>query len=70
MELKTKFALGDKVFVLKNGKIREIEIKSITFDENGVWYDDTEAFLVYQPHHERQCFATKDELVAYITSDD
>lgn len=70
MEINTKFSLGDKVFVLKDGKVKEIEIKSITVDEKGIWYDDSEAYMVFQPHHEKQCFATKEELIAYITSDD
>lgn len=69
MTIQTRFNLGDKVFVLKDGKVREIEIKSITVDDKGVWYDDTEAYMIFQPHHEEQCFATKEELIEYITSE-
>lgn len=70
MEIKTKFDIGDKVWVLKDGKDKELEIKSIIIGNGDVWYDNSEAYLVFQPHKEEQCFATKDELIAYIKSDD
>ena len=70
MEIKTKFSIGDKVFVLKDNKAKELEIKSVFCDEDGIRYsDDKDSFIGFTyPKH--LCFATKDELIAYITSDD
>lgn len=71
MEIKTKFAIGDKVFVLKEGKAREIEIKSVivTTDEKVYYSGDTASSFILQPVPEELCFATKEELIEYITSD-
>lgn len=69
MEIISKFNLGDKVFTIRNNKAREIEIKSITVDEKGVWYSDSEASYIYSPHKETECFATREELIKYICND-
>lgn len=69
MEIKTKFNLGDKVFVLKASKAVEMEIKSIAVDKDGAYYSDGCAGYIFQPVPEAQCFASVEELVKYITSE-
>lgn len=69
MIIETKFNLGDKVFVLKDCKAVEMEIKSIAIDKDGNYYSDSNASCVFQPIPEAQCFASVNELVEYITSE-
>lgn len=66
MEINTKFAIGDKAFVLKGHKAAEIEIKAVFFGGNKVCYSAEEGPLVFSSYPEEHCFATKDELIEYI----
>lgn len=68
MEIKTKFNLGGKVWTLCGDKVKEIEIKSILVTERGIFYSGTEGYVITS-HAEDRCFATKDELIRYITSE-
>lgn len=66
MEIKTKFKIGDKVWTIYKFKATEIEVSAMTVDVNGVWIRGKQD---YTPFHEDNCFATKDELIQYITSE-
>lgn len=65
----SRFALGDKVFVLKKSKAIQMEIRSIIHDENGIHYSDNVALYIGCPYPERECFATMEELIKYVTSE-
>lgn len=67
MEIKTNFNLGDSVWTIRDYKAAEIEVRSMSIDESGVWVHTADD---YRRYHEDKCFATKEELIAYITSDD
>lgn len=70
MEISTKFAPGDTVFVLKDSKAVKMEVKTILVTAGGkVFYTDDDSGMVFQPKAEEQCFATMDELIKYITSE-
>ncbi len=69
MEIKTKFKIGDTAFIIKESKAKEIEIKSILIDETGIRYSYEEGPFLMNVYPESQCFATKDELIQYITSE-
>lgn len=65
MEIKTKFALGGKVWTIKNCKAVEFEINYIVVSRDEVRYGDGQ----YNTSLECECFATKEELIRYITSE-
>lgn len=69
MGIESKFALGDKVYVLKKSKAVQMEIRSIIIDENGICYSDCFAPYISHPYPSHECFATMDELVKYVTSE-
>ena len=65
MEIVTKFAIGDKVWTLgANLKATEFAITSISYTEEGVRYTDATTYISYP---EARCFATKEELIEYIS---
>lgn len=65
----SKFTIGDKVFVLKNSKAVQMKIRSVIHDENGIHYSDSIAPYIGNFYPERECFATVEELVKYVTSE-
>ncbi len=65
MEIKTKFNRGDKLWRIEHGKARQFVVDCIHYD-GAVYYGDTR----YDMMLESECFATKEELIEYITSDD
>ena len=69
MEIKTKFAIGDKVWIVKDSKAVTKTVDSIHIYKSGATYSAKENSS-YMSIPESQCFATKEELIAYITSDD
>lgn len=64
MEISTKFAIGDKVWKIHDSKAICFEIGCILYD-GAVYYGDTR----YDVTISTQCFATKEELIEYITSE-
>lgn len=67
MEIRTKFAVGDSVWSILNGRAHGFEIKGIIIskDVNGytiVNYTDEK----YNTYSERQCFLAKEELRDYF----
>lgn len=63
MEIKTKYNLGDKVWVVRNHKLAKITIDGISLRHNGLWCT---AFYNCESYPEEACFKTKEELLAYI----
>lgn len=63
MEIKTKFALGDKVWTVNEVKAVEVEIAAMVVDDKGVWVRDNTDFTLY---HENNCFPTKEKLIKHI----
>ena len=68
MEIKTRFAIGDKVWAIHNGKAIKFEVDSIAIMRDKTVYCAYVDGLVAA--EEKECFATKDGLITYITSDD
>lgn len=66
MEIKTKFNLGDSVWTICDFKAVEIEVRAMSVDEDGVWLLTAGD---YRRYHEDHCFATKEELIKYITEE-
>lgn len=64
MEIKTKFAPGDKAWVIKDCKLTKIQINAVVIRESGVYFAESVYCCLYP---DETCFATKDELLAYIT---
>lgn len=65
MEIKTKFNLGDNVWVVHNSRAIEIEVAVITVNCAGVsYYADTIGSFP-----ESECFATKDELLKHVAGE-
>lgn len=62
MEILTKYALGETIYVIRESKAVKMEIRSIVISETGIYYSD----FVYS-YPEKECFASIDELVKYIT---
>lgn len=67
MERKAKFTFGDKVCVIKNGKVHDFEVKSIILGKDEIRYSgDAPGLFVVESYHEDQCFASREELCNYI----
>lgn len=62
MELKTKFAIGDKVWIVRESKAIRFTIGCIIFD-GAVYYGETR----YDVTIESQCFPSKEALIKYIS---
>lgn len=66
MEIKTKFAIGDKVWTAHKCRAKQIDVSAIVVDEGGVWYRNREDYV---PFHESECFASKEDLIEHIAAD-
>lgn len=76
MEIKTKFAIGDKVWTIKGCKAVEFEVCSISINTPVTLYP---AHLItycgeYKDGNittatEPECFATKEELLKFVADD-
>lgn len=65
MEIKTKFAIGDKVWTIKNCKAVEFEVVVITLFGTVIFYGSDR----YEMIDEAMCFATKEELLKFVADD-
>lgn len=61
MEIKTKFAIGDKLWTVNGCKAVQFEVVCI-FYNGEVRYGDSR----YSVTPESMCFATKEELLKYV----
>lgn len=71
MDIKTNFDVGDDVWVLHSGKFKNVKIKKVwiiksnkTFVTYGYRIEKDCGCL--DTVDERECFATKEELITYI----
>lgn len=64
MEIRTKFGLGDKVWVIRNLRAEQIEVNAVIADESGVWVRAADAY--YPMFREDACFPTKEALIKHI----
>ncbi len=74
MEIKTKFAIGDKVWTIHECKPKQMRVTTISI--NGVdevkYAGEIPASAISVFYHcvkEAECFATKEELIKHITSE-
>lgn len=65
MEIKTKFAIGDKVWTIQNCKATQFKIRFIGVYDGVITYGADR----YASIPESECFATKEELLKYITTE-
>ena len=70
MEIRTEFNIGDGVWTIIDSKAKDTVIESIHIFKDGVSYAVKKADKHgYVQHPESECFATKEELIKYITSE-
>lgn len=67
MELKTKYNIGDVVYILVDYKIQRANIAGIGIDVIGEHKTVTYRFPVFPMRRENQCFRTKEELIKYLS---
>lgn len=76
MEIKTRFDIGDKAWTLSRNKAVEFEVCSISISRSKTLLPIT--YITYCGASrdgkvitaiESECFASKEELIAYITSE-
>lgn len=63
MEISTKFAIGDKVWVLVGGRPKEIAIGSVTITGDAVTYREADSWRTFP---QEECFPTEEELNRHI----
>ena len=65
MKIETQFNIGQRIWVIRNGKATPIEVKVITLTVHGIEYG--EGWFPTFP--EAECFATKEELLKFVADD-
>jgi len=74
MKNETKFNLGDKVFAIdkKTTKVTEFEVEAIYIfvreEGTSIRYKAKGTSMLEPDYDEDKCFATKEELIDYITT--
>jgi len=68
MEIKTKYNIGDAVYLLDGYKIQRANIVGVFFQQMGespayIQYK----FAVFPTRKESECFKTKEELIKYLS---
>lgn len=69
MEIKTTYAIGEKVWAIYNHKAKAAKIVAFIISRNCVEYSLRTSEGEFFTENELFCFATKEELIAYITND-
>lgn len=67
MELKTKYNIGDAVYILVDYKIQRANIASIGIDVVGDHKTITYRFPIFPMRRESQCFKSKEELIKFLS---
>lgn len=70
MEIKTKFALGDTVWIVVESKAIQAEVHSIFIGKEVLFYNlkpSPDAMSI--AYEEQKCFATKEELLKYVAGE-
>ena len=63
MDVKTKFKIGDKIWIVKNYKAQEIEVLAVVVTEKGVGYAISDIDFARDAVPESCCYASKEELI-------
>ena len=67
MEIKTKFNVGDVLFTIKDMHIQSFTVKMVSvFCDNEKRVSYVEEGNLFASHKEKDCFSSKEELLAYI----
>lgn len=70
MEIVTKFAIGDKVWTIKDCKAKEYSVYAIHINKGGtIYYLDDGKTRSLESVAEEQCFASREELIKHISDD-
>lgn len=68
MEIKTKYNIGDSVYILDGYKIVRANIACIKFEQHGDAKPCTTYwFPVHPMRREGECFSTKEELIKFLS---
>lgn len=68
MQIKTKFDIGDAVYLLDGYKIRRANIVGVFFQQIGEAPSSIQyKFAVYPTRKESEVFKTKEELIKFIS---
>lgn len=67
MEIKTKYNIGDAVYILDGYKIVRVNISCIKFEQHGMAKPCiTYHFPIFPMRKELECFKTKEELIKFL----
>lgn len=64
MEIKTKYAIGDTLWRIRNSRAESFECAVIAYEKTASYGKS-----VYDLSEEAQCFASKEELLAYVAGE-
>lgn len=68
MEIKTKYSIGEAVYILDGYQIRRANIAGIMFQQMGASSPCIQyKFAVFPIRKEDECFCTKEELIKHIS---
>ena len=68
MEVKTKYSIGDAVFILDGYKIQKANIAGVFFQQMGSAPKSIQyKFAVFPTKKESECFRTKEELIEFLS---
>lgn len=68
MEIKTKYNIGDSVYILDNMRVHKANIVGVFFQQLGESPNSIQyKFAVFPTKKECECFETIDSLIKYIT---
>lgn len=67
MDIKTKYSIGDAVYILDGYHIQRANIAGIGIDVTGNHVNITYRFAVFPMKKEKECFATRESLIKFLT---
>lgn len=68
MEVKTKYNIGDSVYILDGYKMAHAVIRAVYFERHGCAPDSIiYGFSVFPKRKEAECFETKEELIKFLS---
>ena len=67
MEIKTKFSIGDSVYFFCDYRIERANVVGISVNVVGECNNISYSFAIFPIRRERECFATKQELIDCLT---
>lgn len=68
MEIKTKYNIGDAVYILDDYKIQRVNILGIKFEQHGkAMASIIYTFGIFPMKKETECFETKESLINFLS---